>query len=271
MTSPRTYICAFNRSSLQHKERLESDTQLRIWLLWWVEEGKEEQRKLFWGSIFQVVPGEITVAAASQKGDWWYPVTPYLPIFWHIGCHQINEVFSVLAEMTTSRRRKYVFALDGRLKQHQEAKPFLYKGLNTCTKCWELISLSQGYNFSPWIFQVISRIAKAVSKAVSDVEIAWVRSALWVKEEEEKERRSRGGMRKLLRSNSKIQHELGFSFSKKKKKLENYNAFKKKTPLMIFGKLKQMNLIPESLMVIKKEFISYKLYLYIFPMQKYRT
>lgn len=40
---------------------------------------------------------------------------------------------------------------------------------------------------------------------------------------------------------------------------------------MIFGKLKQMNLIPESLMVIKKEFISYKLYLYIFPMQKYRT
>ena len=51
---------------------------------------------------------------------------------WHFGCHQIDEIFPVLTEVTTSRGKKYVSALDKRLKQHKEANPFLHKGFSTC-------------------------------------------------------------------------------------------------------------------------------------------
>lgn len=56
-----------------------------------------------------------------------------------------------------------------RLKQRQEAKTFpIYISL-PCTKYAELISLISGYNFSPRIFRVISRIVKDVSKATSEI------------------------------------------------------------------------------------------------------
>lgn len=107
----------------------------------------------------QVVLGEV-VAVHLSEGGWWYPVSPVPPVFLHFVCHQINEVFLVLTGMTTSWGKTYVFSLDGRLKQYQEAKSFLIWGLKhlPCTKCCELISLSQGYNFSPHIFRVTSRI-----------------------------------------------------------------------------------------------------------------
>lgn len=69
--------------------------------------------------------------------------------------------------------------LDGRLKQHQEVKDFPVYGLKhlLCTRGCELISLSQGCNFSPQIFRVVSRIVKAVSIATSEADGAPVQSS----------------------------------------------------------------------------------------------
>ena len=146
--------------------------------------------------------------------------------------------------MTTSWGKNNVLMLDGRLKQHQGGKPFLYKGLNTCL-LQNVVSYYLCLRGIIFLLESLKLFLEWQTLFQKPCLKSWMpASALWVKDS----RKLCWGMRKLLSSHASV--ELKF--------FRNIMPLKS---LMILESWSKMNSITESQMVIKNQCICNKLYL----------